>query len=65
MRTLSLRPMKRLGIAAAVAFLAVARPASAHPIPFSYLDLRVPGLLALGGTIRQLALVVTAFTVAH
>ena len=33
--------MKRLGIAAAVAWLAFARPASAHPIPFSYLDLRV------------------------
>src|SRR5206468_6071913 len=36
-RTLSLGPMKRLGIAAALAFLALPRPASAHPIPFSYL----------------------------
>jgi len=35
--------MKRLGIAAVLALLAVARPASAHPIPFSYLDLRLKG----------------------
>jgi hydrogenase/urease accessory protein HupE len=41
MRTLSLGPMKRLGIAAALAFLTFVPPASAHPIPFSYLDLRV------------------------
>jgi hydrogenase/urease accessory protein HupE len=40
-RTLSLGPMKRLGIAAALAFLTVVRPVSAHPIPFSYLDLRL------------------------
>ncbi|HEY3043637.1 MAG TPA: HupE/UreJ family protein [Vicinamibacterales bacterium] len=33
--------MKRLGILAALACLAFARPASAHPIPFSYLDLRL------------------------
>ena len=37
----SLRPVKRLGIAAALTLLAFARPASAHPIPFSYLDLRL------------------------
>src|SRR6202521_20578 len=41
LRTLSLRSMKRLGIAAAMALLGFARPASAHPIPFSYLDLRL------------------------
>jgi hydrogenase/urease accessory protein HupE len=33
--------MKRLGLAVMAAWLALARPASAHPIPFSYLDLRV------------------------
>jgi hydrogenase/urease accessory protein HupE len=33
--------MKRLGIAAAMVLLACPRPASAHPIPFSYLDLRL------------------------
>ena len=33
--------MKRLGIAAALAVLVFARSASAHPVPFSYLDLRV------------------------
>src|SRR5712691_4778356 len=33
--------MKRLGMAAALALLAFARPASAHPVPFSYLDLRL------------------------
>src|SRR5947207_1286832 len=33
--------MKRLHLAAAIALLAIARSASAHPIPFSFLDLRV------------------------
>src|SRR5437764_6960646 len=33
--------MTRLHLAAAIAFLAIARTASAHPIPFSFLDLRV------------------------
>ena len=51
--------MKRLGIAAALAFLAFARPASAHPVPFSYLDLRVrPD--AIDGT-----LIAHMFDVAH
>jgi hydrogenase/urease accessory protein HupE len=51
--------MKRLGIAAALAWLAFARPASAHPIPFSYLDLRLrPD--AIDGT-----LIAHIFDVAH
>ena len=51
--------MKRVCIAAALAFLAFARPASAHPIPFSYLDLRVrPD--AIDGT-----LIAHIFDVAH
>ena len=33
--------MKRLGPAAIILLLSMASPASAHPIPFSYLDLRL------------------------
>ena len=51
--------MKRLGIAAALAVLAFARSASAHPIPFSYLDLRVQPD-AIDGT-----LIAHIFDVAH
>ncbi len=51
--------MKRLGIAAALAFLAFARPAPAHPVPFSYLDLRVQPD-AIDGT-----LIAHMFDVAH
>src|SRR5207247_3762854 len=58
-RTLSLRFMKRLGIAAAIALLGFARPASAHPIPFSYLDLRLQGD-AIEGT-----LIAHIYDVAH
>ena len=60
LRTLSLGPMKRLGSAAtALALLVLARPASAHPIPFSFLDLHVrPD--AIDGT-----LIAHIFDVAH
>ena len=51
--------MKRLGLAGALALLAFARPASAHPIPFSYLDLRLQSN-AIEGT-----LVAHIFDVAH
>ena len=51
--------MKRLGIAAAIALLGFARPASAHPIPFSYLDLRLQGD-AIEGT-----LIAHIYDVAH
>jgi hydrogenase/urease accessory protein HupE len=51
--------MKRLGIAAALVFLALARPLSAHPIPFSYLDLRLQPNVVEG------ALIVHDFDVAH
>jgi HupE/UreJ protein len=51
--------MRRPVIAAALAFLALARPSAAHPIPFSYLDLRLkPG--GPDGT-----LIVHDFDVAH
>jgi hydrogenase/urease accessory protein HupE len=58
-RTLSFRRMKRLGVAAAFAILAFANRASAHPIPFSYLDLRLQA-----GAIEG-ALIVHDFDVAH
>jgi hydrogenase/urease accessory protein HupE len=52
--------MKRLGIAAAaLACLIVTHPAAAHPIPFSYLDLRVESD-AIEGT-----LILHDFDVAH
>lgn len=35
--------MKRIGFATLVALLAVAAPAAAHPVPFSYLDLHIDG----------------------
>jgi hydrogenase/urease accessory protein HupE len=51
--------MKRLGIAAAIAFAISARAASAHPIPFSYLDLRVQSDVIEGTLIAHI------FDVAH
>jgi hydrogenase/urease accessory protein HupE len=51
--------MKRPRVVAALAFLAFATPLSAHPIPFSYLDLRLTAG-AIDGT-----LVVHNFDVAH
>jgi hydrogenase/urease accessory protein HupE len=51
--------MKRLGIAAALVFLTLARPLSAHPIPFSYLDLRLQPSVVEG------SLIVHDFDVAH
>jgi hydrogenase/urease accessory protein HupE len=51
--------MKRLGIAVAVAILAYATTVSAHPIPFSYLDLRLQGDTIEG------TLIVHDFDVAH
>ncbi len=52
--------MKRLGMAAAaLACLLVTRPAGAHPIPFSYLDLRIESD-AIEGT-----LIVHDFDIAH
>ena len=55
--------MKRLGIVAALALLACARPASAHPIPFSYLDLRLQSNAS--GNILQGTLIAHIFDVAH
>jgi hydrogenase/urease accessory protein HupE len=55
--------MKRLGIVAALALLACARPASAHPIPFSYLDLRLQS--DANGNILQGTLIAHIFDVAH
>ena len=54
--------MKRLGVAAtALALLALARPASAHPIPFSFLDLHLrPDADVIQGT-----LIAHIFDVAH
>ena len=55
--------MKRLGFSRVLAFvLAAAAPASAHPVPFSYLDLRVEA-----GTPASIdaVLVVHVFDVAH
>src|SRR5262245_38212979 len=52
--------MQRLVLAAAIAaFFAQAAPASAHPVPFSYLDLRLePGMV-------ELSIVVHMFDVGH
>ena len=51
--------MRRIGIAATVALLALAAPAFAHPVPFSYLDLHVDGAQVDG------SLVVHVFDAAH
>jgi hydrogenase/urease accessory protein HupE len=55
--------MKRLGVVAALALLAWARPASAHPIPFSYLDLHLQSNAS--GNILQGTLIAHIFDVAH
>jgi len=55
--------MKRLGMVAALAILAFARPASAHPIPFSYLDLRLQS--DASGNTLQGTLIAHIFDVAH
>jgi hydrogenase/urease accessory protein HupE len=51
--------MRRIGIAATVALLALAAPAFAHPVPFSYLDLHVDGAQVAG------SLVVHVFDASH